>query len=122
MVAEVRVVEAQNISARRGALVCVIEERFSCDFWKCSQVAWRNLEIETWQQAPKEGTAGNAVCEDALCLDQRAATSFCASFAGCFSYSFGVSPALIAWFSSFVLRCLDADTMLACKIRPPRAR
>jgi glycosyltransferase involved in cell wall biosynthesis len=41
--------------------------------------------------------------------------------AGRFSHPSGVLPALIASFSSFVLRCLGTDTIVASMIWPPRA-
>jgi ubiquinone biosynthesis protein len=41
--------------------------------------------------------------------------------AGVFSQFWGVLPALTSSFSSRLLRCLGADTMLASTIWPPRA-
>src|SRR5215510_1209755 len=43
-----------------------------------------------------------------------------AFLAGCFSHPSGVLPALIASFSSLVLRCLGTDTIVASMICPPR--
>src|SRR5215510_13789070 len=47
--------------------------------------------------------------------------SFWAFLAGCCSHPSGVLPALIASFSSLVLRCLGTDTIVASMICPPRA-
>src|SRR5262249_35339085 len=60
------------------------------------------------------------VAEEARIVLLRPAPSL--SFLAFFcSHSSGVLPALIVSFSSFVLRCLGTDTIVASMIWPPRA-
>ena len=53
---------------------------------------------------------------------ERASRSLWASLAGLSCHASGTRPSLIACFSSLVLRCLGAATLVASTICPPIAR